>query len=268
MAVAVGYDAIRTNISRLPKGAAVYAGYSTGSGVVPWAASDFAAHATALGPCLRIDQDPAASDPTADYLDVEGGAATVADCPGWARRALNAYKTGKRPGQRSPAIYMSQSSVSAVVDSLIAGGVTSGVGLVIANWSVTEVTAVADVINASGPFPIVGIQFADPGPYDVNVFSRAWLLAQSGRPAPGPVPVPVPAPAHVTVAVTLPVLAQGATGVYVGVLQGVLIARGHVLKVDGNFGPGTKSAVQAFQKSGSLAQDGVVGKDTWTRLLA
>jgi len=68
----VGYDAIRTNISSLPKGAQVYAGYATGSGVVPWTEADFTAHATALGPCLRIDQDPAASDATF-------GAAVAAD---------------------------------------------------------------------------------------------------------------------------------------------------------------------------------------------
>ena len=97
----VGYDAIGAQTSSLPRGAQVYAGYSTGSGIVPWTASQFAQYATALGPCLRIDQDPSASDPTADYLDVETGAATLADCPGWAKRALADFRAvcAARPAQ-------------------------------------------------------------------------------------------------------------------------------------------------------------------------
>jgi len=186
----VGYDAIRTNISSLPKGAQVYAGYATGSGVVPWTEADFTAHATALGPCLRIDQDPAASDATADYLDVENGAATIADCPGWAKRAMEAHSAAVRPGQRSPAIYCSASNVTPVVNSLIAGGVKSGIGLIVANWSITEAQAVAEVLAASGPFPVAGIQFSDPGPFDTNVFSKAWLASMSGHWEPA---APVPA---------------------------------------------------------------------------
>ncbi len=187
----IGYDAIRTNIPSLPKGAQVYAGYATGSGGVPWTEADFTAHATALGPCLRIDQDPAASNATADYLDVESGAATIADAPGWAKRALEAHAAATRPGQRPPAIYMSASNVTPVVNALIAGGVHSGVGLIIANWSITEAQAVSEVLAASGPFPVAGIQFSDPGLFDVNVYGKAWLASMSGHWEPA---APVPAP--------------------------------------------------------------------------
>jgi Putative peptidoglycan binding domain len=271
--VVVGYDAIRTNIGSLPRGAQIYAGYSTGSGVVPWAQADFDAHATALGPCLRIDQDPAASDPTADYLDVERGAATFADSPGWAKRAQADFTAVRRRGQRSPAIYMSAVNVTPVVNALVGGGVKSGVGLIVANWSLTEVTAIADVVAAAGPFPIVGIQFADPGAYDVNVFSRAWLLNQAGGVQPAPVP---PAAATVTVSLTLPVLKQGARDVagspflvgrmqamvsYVGGIRSIDAAAG--LGADGDFGASTTAAVKAVQKSFGLTQDGVVGPATW-----
>ena len=194
-AYVVGYDATRVNIASLPKGAQVYAGYSTGSGDVPWSEADFAAHATALGPCLRIDQDPAASDATADILDVERGAATIADAPGWARRALADFRAATRPGQRSPAIYCSAGNVTLVVNALIGGGVTSGAGLAVANWSITEAQAIGDVIAAAGPFPVVGVQWSDPGPYDVDVFSRAWLRNQAVAPAP-PRPAPCPHPSR------------------------------------------------------------------------
>ncbi len=113
------YDAVRVNIAQLPPGYA--AGYSTGTGIVPWTAADWAAHPGAV----RIDQDPAASDPTADILDVEAGAATFADCPGWYKRALADYRSAARPGQRAPAIYASLSNLPAVANALISGGVTS-----------------------------------------------------------------------------------------------------------------------------------------------
>jgi peptidoglycan hydrolase-like protein with peptidoglycan-binding domain len=275
------YDAIRTNIPSLPHGAQQYAGYSTGSGVVPWSEQDFADHATALGPCLRIDQDPAASDPTADILDVEAGAATVPDCPWWAKRALADFRNAKRPGQRSPAIYMSAANVSAVVNSLITGGVTSGVGLFVANWSLTEAQALADVLAASGPFPVVGIQFTDAGPYDVSVFRADWLANQSGKPKPAPVPSPSPIPAwQEKIMNTLPVLAEGAQDepghvFFVGRMQALVAEYGRITNLaaaacqesTGVFDAATKTAVQAVQEHAHLTQDGVVGKDTWSVLI-
>jgi hypothetical protein len=180
------YDATHDNISHLPRGQA--AGYSTGTGGVPWTAHDWAAHPGAV----RIDQDPAASDPTADILDVENGAATLADCAPWAQRALADFRSAARRGQRSPAIYMSQSNVTPVVNSLIAGGVMSGIGLWIANWDLTRAGAAAEVNAASGPFPIVGIQYNNAGLYDESVFSSAWLQNVSRQPAQTQFKVPPP----------------------------------------------------------------------------
>ena len=272
---AVCYDAIRVSIPSLPQGAQVYAGYSTGSGDIPWAEEDFQQHATALGPCLRIDQDPAASDPTADILDVEAGAATISDCPWWAKRALADFRTARRPGQRTPAIYMSASNVSAVVNSLISGGVTSGAGLHVANWSLTEAQAVSDVLAAAGPFPVVGIQFTDDGPFDTSVFSVAWLADQSGNPPPPLVPAWQEAMMN-----KLPVLAEGAadrqgevyfvrrlqalTRVY-GEITGVPDAAG--LGIDGVYGAATVSAVRAVQAHRGITVDGICGAQTWAVLV-
>jgi peptidoglycan hydrolase-like protein with peptidoglycan-binding domain len=66
-----------------------------------------------------------------------------------------------------------------------------------------------------------------------------------------------------------PTLRVGATGAVVRALQQVLAngASGQWNTspgaIDGNFGPNTKAAVQAFQTWGGVAADGVVGDQTW-----
>ena len=167
-------DAIRANIAHLPKGQA--AGYSTGHGIVPWGPADWKAHPGAV----RICQDPGATDTTADVLDVEAGAATIGVAARWAEAAAANVATGKRPGQRHPAIYMSLSAVTPVVNALIHGGISEGVGLWVANWNLTDAEAAVLVRHAGGPFPIIGVQYRNAGTYDVSVFSRAWLDATSG----------------------------------------------------------------------------------------
>lgn len=65
----------------------------------------------------------------------------------------------------------------------------------------------------------------------------------------------------------LPLLIQGNTGDDVRTLQGLLIARGHPVKVDGAFGSLTWQAVLRVQQAFSLTQDGKVGQATWTALV-
>jgi peptidoglycan hydrolase-like protein with peptidoglycan-binding domain len=50
-------------------------------------------------------------------------------------------------------------------------------------------------------------------------------------------------------------------------LQYHLRARGHVVTVDGDFGPKTEAAVRAFQKEKNLGVDGIVGPLTWAALV-
>lgn len=176
MSIVLGYDVTHQFIDKAPKGQ--LAGYVTGSPDIMWTAADWAAHPGAV----RIDQSPVntALDESADVLDVEKGAATFADCAPWAKAALANFACAARQGQRRPAIYMSASNVTNVANALVAGGVTSGVGLWVADWNLTQAQAVQDVLTASGPFPVVAVQFTDsPGFYDVDVFSGAWLADQS-----------------------------------------------------------------------------------------
>lgn len=200
----IGYDCTHANLASVPKGAQL-AGYATGIGSgIPWTAADWAAHPGAI----RIAQAaalPADEAVHADVLDVEAGAATISECAPWARDAMAAFAAGKRPGQRRPAIYFSASNVHAVVNALIAGGVTSGVGLWIANWNLTQAQSVADVLSAAGPFPVVGVQFRNAGPYDCDIWSSSWLADVSKAATPPPPTPPVtssyPVPSRLSQAV-------------------------------------------------------------------
>lgn len=180
--IVVGYDATHQNVSRLPKGSQA-AGYTTGSASIAWTNADWARFPGAV----RICQDLGATDTTADVLDVESGAATPGDCPGWAKKATANYTTNVRPGQRTPAIYTSASNVTTVANALVNGGVKSGVGLWVANWSLTEAQAIADVQAASGPFPIIGVQYSSGSFFDYDIWAAAWLSAVSGNFATNPV---------------------------------------------------------------------------------
>lgn len=71
-----------------------------------------------------------------------------------------------------------------------------------------------------------------------------------------------------TVNITLKILENGSEGEQVKTLQRLLNALGHNSgKADGIFGAQTLKAVKSFQKYEKLEVDGVVGKNTWTKLL-
>ena len=53
----------------------------------------------------------------------------------------------------------------------------------------------------------------------------------------------------------------------VAALQGLLLAHGYNLTVDGDFGNKTRSMVMAFQAEHGLEPDGIAGNQTWTELM-
>lgn len=242
MSVVLVYDAIAENISRLPKGHQA-AGYATGSTGYVWTTADWDAHPGAV----RIDQNTSASDYTADVLDVENGAATPAEAPNWVTHALHSYHQAARPGQRSPVVYMNMSTMTQVVNELTKARIT-GIGLWIAAWNNAETSDAAKVMAGSGPYPVIGWQYADLGSTDVSVVSSSWLNTVSGSTG------------H-------PTLVQGATGPAVITAQQRLNVWGHKLTVDGDYGSATIAAVKAFQLSHKLTEDGVTGAATWADLL-
>ena len=65
-----------------------------------------------------------------------------------------------------------------------------------------------------------------------------------------------------------PIIKEGARGNITKLLQEKLVSLGYTTNgVDGIFGSGTKSAVIAFQKANGLSTDGIVGENTWRKLL-
>jgi len=167
------YDCTAVNLPKIdiPPGV-LMAGYVTGSLGVPWTDAQLRAHPDAL----RIDQAPVntPANETADMLDVELRAGTVADVPGWSRGAWDSWHAGLRPGQRTPTIYVEESELTPVANALDAAGITSGVNLFLTK-PMTVAEAMRILETAGGPFPIVGVQYAFEALYDVSLVSKAWL---------------------------------------------------------------------------------------------
>ena len=68
-------------------------------------------------------------------------------------------------------------------------------------------------------------------------------------------------------ALTWPLVQEGSAGEDVRTVQYLVTAQGHPTGVDGDFGPLTKAAVEAFQSSRGLGVDGIVGPQTWPQLI-
>jgi putative chitinase len=62
------------------------------------------------------------------------------------------------------------------------------------------------------------------------------------------------------------VLRMGSRGSLVRRAQGLLVAHGIELDIDGKFGGGTDDAVREFQEQQGLMVDGVIGRKTWAAL--
>lgn len=183
--VTLGADVISANLHLLPPRAfpaiALYVTQAGGgSGYI--AATD--AQRAEYPDAVTIAQLPAGDPYWADELDFEAGAATIAELQDWAKGAQESYAEGSRPGQRMPLLYVSASNVHVVANALAGTGVKSGIGLHLANWNLTEPAGAAEVIAAAGPYPVCGVQYADPGPYDLDVWATAWLNARAGAPHP------------------------------------------------------------------------------------
>lgn len=77
---------------------------------------------------------------------------------------------------------------------------------------------------------------------------------------------PQPAPVTNVSSTPLPVLKIGSKGEFVVSLQKDLTSLGYPLKADGDFGPKTDKAVKQFQSDNKLTVDGIVGRNTYSKI--
>ena len=93
----------------------------------------------------------------------------------------------------------------------------------------------------------------------------AALGSITGATAAAPVALPSIAPAAPNQDATIK-LRPGSRGAAVEYLQSELNAAGASLRVDGSFGPATRSAVRSLQSAAGIGVDAVVGPKTWAAL--
>lgn len=70
--------------------------------------------------------------------------------------------------------------------------------------------------------------------------------------------------------ISLPTVRKGDSGNAVKILQAFLVAYEYsigISGIDGDFGFDTESAVRQFQKNSEIEVDGIVGRDTWSKLM-
>jgi hypothetical protein len=105
-----------------------------------------------------------------------------------------------------------------------------------------------------------------PGPY---LESKFPYIAEEVNRRLGGEP-PAEKPKESACSVNLDMLSKGSKGESVKALQILLIGNGFSCGsygTDGDFGSATDGAVRKFQKAKGIGVDGIVGKDTWSKLL-
>jgi N-acetylmuramoyl-L-alanine amidase CwlA len=101
------------------------------------------------------------------------------------------------------------------------------------------------------------------------VDEKEQVIKPQPKPTVKPVakPTVTPSKAPTKAVSSNPVLKYSSTGKDVEKLQQILKDKGYHIVVDGDFGSKTADAVKEFQRANKLTQDGIVGEDTWKKLL-
>lgn len=190
----------------------------------------------------------------ADALDVESGASEPADIPGWHVRQ-------QARGIARPVIYANAFTMDAeVLPVLAAAGIARASTRL---WS-AHYTGEAHICSASSC-----------GATLTAMDGTQWTSAAMGRTLDqsllldnffGAPPVPDPSWMEKLMQ-SLPTVREGSTGGIVRTIQGLSGARGHAVTIDGSFGPATLAAVKSVQAGAHIAQDGIVGPQTWEALI-
>jgi len=154
-------DTIHLNVGCIPVQCPKVAGYVTGTPDIVWTQDDWARF---RGSKVTVNQRNCSDPLLGNVLDIEPGAWTIPDAVEAClvrlahRRLCNLYLSQGEVTASDP----SGKNVTALVNALLDKGI-KGANLCVANYSLSESQAVAMVSAASGPFPIVWVQWASPG---------------------------------------------------------------------------------------------------------
>lgn len=110
-------------------------------------------------------------------------------------------------------------------------------------------------------------QYKDAMHYEIVCSMGALQSGIAGATVPTPTPVPPAAPPGELNVDNLRLVRRGNDGWPVRVVQGLLNGGGVPCTIDGDFGPQTDGAVRTFQRAHGLAADGIVGPNTYRKLL-
>lgn len=202
-------------------------------------------------------------DHVADGCDIENGDLSPASGAAWIRRRVAA-------GAWRPIAYASASVMPAVLTELAKLNVVrASVRLLSAHYGA------GPHICGPGPgacglvhIPMDGTQWTDTAPGNSGSRIDASLLQNDFFGAHTPAHPPAhPTTWQETMMQALPELHQGASGAHVRTVQGLLVARGYAVTVDGGFGPATAAALKRFQGNAHLTADGIAGPATWPALM-
>lgn len=133
-------------------------------------------------------------------------------------------------------------------------------------------TAPADVAKYAESIGILGIGLyeTDKDGYFVHIDTRTSKAFWYGQAQEKRTTFGGSAAKEATVKIELAQLQDGAKGEQVKTVQRILIALGYDLGkygADGDFGNATEKAVKAFQTAKKIGNDGIVGENTWNKLL-
>ena len=200
-ATQVMIDAIRINAHNIPRATPKVAGYVTGTGAVPWTATqwNYFPHAGHV----RIDQSPSLdvfAAGHADVADVESQAGTVGSFVNAVRARVAAG-----PAEHWSTIYGTDATIAAASASLQAAGphgwYYGRVDCWLADWNLNEAEAAALIGRQIHGLTCRAVQWASPGSnpgtivpggaltltqaqVDLSVAEATWHPAPSSTPPP------------------------------------------------------------------------------------
>lgn len=106
-------------------------------------------------------------------------------------------------------------------------------------------------------------------PPDVAIQETEQVVTEPPKKADTPTETPTQVQSTGSGVIQMDTLRNGSRGTQVKVLQWLLNENGYNAgKTDGIFGENTLKAVKAYQKAKGLTVDGIVGKNTWKKILA